>query len=470
MTNTTIVNNLYPLTNGTTSSNAFVDHFATRDPNVNDVNFPIQKKWLNTIDETFWELQNFITTQGIVTANWVKIGSQGLLETLTGNTGGAVPSTNNNINVVGDGIFINTVGTPGTSTLTIEPAGGIATLFTEDTGTASAMAGNLNVFSGTGITTTGSGNTITISVDDTIATIYTENTGTAIPASGNLNVLGTGPITTTGSGNTVTINTNGTLATSYVEDSGTAAASGGILNILGSGGISTSGSGNTVTISGSGTFGSITRQVFTVSGTYTPTSGMQFCVIECLGGGGAGGGGATTSSSQVSCGSGGGGGEYASGIFSGGTIGISQSITIGAGGTPNSGSAGGNGGSTSVGALITALGGSGGTTGSSNGTVNNPGGLGGTGGTGGNLRSPGSAGLNGWGVIVTSPAFSLTNGGQGASSQFGAGGVSVETVSDGNPGIGFGSGGSGGQNIPSEGSTKIGGAGASGIVIITEYV
>lgn len=32
-------------------------------------------------------------------------------------------------------------------------------------------------------------------------------------------------------------------------------------------------------------------QKFTASGTYTPTSGMIFCIIECVGGGGAGGAG-----------------------------------------------------------------------------------------------------------------------------------------------------------------------------------
>src|SRR5260221_4512350 len=34
----------------------------------------------------------------------------------------------------------------------------------------------------------------------------------------------------------------------------------------------------------------VTQQTFTGSGTYTPTSGMAFCIIECLGAGGGGGG------------------------------------------------------------------------------------------------------------------------------------------------------------------------------------
>jgi hypothetical protein len=160
--NTTIPNNLYAVANATTQSSPFVDEFLPRDPTIYDINYPTQKKWLNTTDGTFWELQGFSSAGGTVTADWIKIGSIGLTETLTGNTGGPVPATANNINVVGDGVYITTVGTPATSTLTIEPAGGIATLFTEDVGTASAMGGNLNVFGGTGINTHGSGNTITI--------------------------------------------------------------------------------------------------------------------------------------------------------------------------------------------------------------------------------------------------------------------------------------------------------------------
>lgn len=43
------------------------------------------------------------------------------VETLTGNSGGAVPPTANNINIVGDGA-VTVTGTPGTSTLTISVA------------------------------------------------------------------------------------------------------------------------------------------------------------------------------------------------------------------------------------------------------------------------------------------------------------------------------------------------------------
>lgn len=163
--NTTIPNVLYPVANAGASDNAFVDVFNTRDPTVNDVQYPVQKKWLNTSTNGLWELLSFVSSAGVVTANWQKIASGvATTETLTGNSGGAVPPTANNINVLGDGTFITTVGTPGTSTLTIEPAGGLATVYTENTGTAVPSGGNLNIVGGTGVTTTGAGNTVTISL------------------------------------------------------------------------------------------------------------------------------------------------------------------------------------------------------------------------------------------------------------------------------------------------------------------
>lgn len=205
MTNTTIPNVLYPVANAYAFSNPFVDQFSTRDPGPNDTNYPIQKKWLNTATGQLFELQNFVSSNGLITANWIMLGSTGMTETLTGNSGGAVPATANNINVVGDGIYITTVGSPGTSTLTIEPAGGLTTLYTEDTGTATPMAGNLNVVGGTGVATVGSGNTITINAAGSVPLTFVEDSGSATPASNSLTIAGGTGITTSGAGHTVTI-------------------------------------------------------------------------------------------------------------------------------------------------------------------------------------------------------------------------------------------------------------------------
>jgi len=92
-----------------------------------------------------------------------------IVETLTGNTGGAVgPDGANNINVVGDGTTANVAGNPGTNTLTISASGIVAIEFTEDSGTAVPAGGNVNVFGDAtqGSVTSGAGDTITITNSD----------------------------------------------------------------------------------------------------------------------------------------------------------------------------------------------------------------------------------------------------------------------------------------------------------------
>src|ERR1043165_4788986 len=102
----------------------------------------------------------------------------------------------------------------------------------------------------------------------------------------------------------------------------------------------------------------VKKQVFTGSGTYTPSTGMLYCLIEAVGGGGGGGG--SNGGSQAA--GGGGGGQYSRILATAATIGTSKSVTIGAAGTAGTTSTnGGDGGTTSVGTVCTAGGGKGGT-------------------------------------------------------------------------------------------------------------
>lgn len=210
---------------------------------------------------------------------------------------------------------------------------------------------------------------------------------------------------------------------------------------------------------------SINVQVFTTSGTYTPTAGMKQCQIVCVGGGGAGGGGTVTGIGQHSAGSGGGYGEYSSGIFSSSTIGGSQTITIGAGGTGVSGAAGNNGGNSSVGSLISSFGGSGGPTIAATALATlAQGGAGGTGGSGGSVRSPGQNGF----YSIALFAATINFPGPGGGGQLGSGGLIGNSANGGN-GSGFGAGG-GGVSNPQSSSALTGGNGTNGIVVITEYL
>lgn len=210
---------------------------------------------------------------------------------------------------------------------------------------------------------------------------------------------------------------------------------------------------------------SVNIQTFTSSGTYTPTSGMLYCEIKCIGGGGAGGGAVATTTGQ-SVGSGGGAGEYAVGVFSASTIGSSQTITVPAAATGTAGSTGNTGGTVSVGTLITALGGIGGVATAESSNATSVGGLGGNGGTGGSYRIPGYQGNNG--VVYT--AATIYPGG-GANSELGAGGITAfGTVVNGSAALGYGAGGGGAGNAGNPSPAKTGGSGAAGIVIITEYI
>jgi len=203
-------------------------------------------------------------------------------------------------------------------------------------------------------------------------------------------------------------------------------------------------------------FSTISLQVFTSSGIYTPTAGMKYCIVEVLGAGGGGGG----ASGTQGVGGGGGSGGYGKSSLSSATVGALQTITIGTGGTGGTpGSTGGTGGTSSFGAIISCTGGAGGTST----TSTQPFAIGGTGG------SSSGASLNiagGIGQISAGNNGNVGNGGLGANSPYGSGG-SGNWQNDGTSGTGYGSGG-GGPN--SEGTNLNGGAGSPGLVLITEYI
>ena len=224
----------------------------------------------------------------------------------------------------------------------------------------------------------------------------------------------------------------------------------------------------TATVGVASAFQNIVRQVFTSTGTYTPTSGMKYCDIEVVGGGGGGGGTQSAAGGFIAAGGGGGGGGYARGRFTAATIGTSQSVTIGAAGLASTAgnNPGGTGGTTSVGSLISATGGVGGS-----GSIDNaffafgPGGAGGAG-SNGDFQTTGTPGHPG--ISCLSPGNSqAVASGNGGSSFFGGGANGVINAA-GNTANSYGGGGSG---AGSENSGALsGGAGFKGVVIVTEYV
>src|SRR5574338_272299 len=86
------------------------------------------------------------------------------LQTLTGDSGGAVPGdASGNIDIVGTASNITVTGNPGTNTLTINSGSAIANSFATDAGTATPAAGIIQLLGGSGVTTAGAGNIVTIS-------------------------------------------------------------------------------------------------------------------------------------------------------------------------------------------------------------------------------------------------------------------------------------------------------------------
>lgn len=211
---------------------------------------------------------------------------------------------------------------------------------------------------------------------------------------------------------------------------------------------------------------SIVIQKFTSDDTYTPTSGMKYCIIECVGGGGGSGGTANSSAGRSSSAGSGGGGGYAKKIASATDIGASKAVTIGTGGSAGSSgnNAGGAGGDTSVGTLCIGKGGSGG--GGSDGTTAGSSGAGGVAGTG-DVTFPGQAGASGANAAITTV---LAQAGPGGASQFGYGApLRFNSNVAGTAGSLYGGGASGAMTY-NAGGANAGAAGAAGIVIITEYI
>lgn len=147
----------------------------------------------------------------------------GTVATLTGNSGGAVPPTGNNINTIGTG-SITIVGSPGTSTLTTQLTG----------------LTNHNVLVGAGTSTIGlivpstSGFVLTsngASLDPTfqaspgvgsITTITGNSGGPESPSAGNFNIVGTGSVTVAGTANTETVQLTGLTNHAVLVGAGTA--------------------------------------------------------------------------------------------------------------------------------------------------------------------------------------------------------------------------------------------------------
>lgn len=209
----------------------------------------------------------------------------------------------------------------------------------------------------------------------------------------------------------------------------------------------------------------LNTQVFTASGTYTPTPGTTRAKVTVVGGGGGGGAANATGSGQAACGVSGGGAGWAIGMV---TVNFATApVTVGAAGAAGvSQVSDGTSGTASTFAGLTGGGGLGGANGNAAaaptvyGAAN-----GGTGSGGSLLNGNGSGAANG---ISASPVAVIA--GASGGSLFG-GSVGFGTVSGSAPGRQGGAYGAGGcaAAAAQNATAQNGGAGAAGVVIIEEY-
>lgn len=230
-----VINNLYPVANGTASNNVSVPYFAARDPNANDLlDFPVGKRWINTTSNIEWTLKNFTSSAGVVTANWVNLSIAGDITNLTGDTGSAAPSGGAiKISGGGTGLVTNALGAEVdlNGVLNITHGGTNANAFANTDGVVYYDGTKLNSTtvgtSGQVLTSNGPGVAPTyqaVSAGGAVTSLAGDS-GTATPNAGVITVSGgTTGLTTTGSshtlslGGTLGIANGGTNATSYTTD------------------------------------------------------------------------------------------------------------------------------------------------------------------------------------------------------------------------------------------------------------
>lgn len=219
-----------------------------------------------------------------------------------------------------------------------------------------------------------------------------------------------------------------------------------------------------------GGFQYLTTVSYTTSGTFVKANypGLRAVRIKCQGGGGAGGGAAVTGSGSAGGGGGGQGGNYAEKWVLASALSASETVTRGAGGTGVTGANGNNGGTTSVGAHCIAGGGAGGQVGSSTTAWSTA--ISATPSTTGTGDLVVSGGPGGFGLLHGTSDFVMS--GWGGNSMWGIGARPVQpgAGADGFAAGGYGGGGGGAGNSNSQGSTRVGGAGTAGRILIDLYV
>lgn len=213
--------------------------------------------------------------------------------------------------------------------------------------------------------------------------------------------------------------------------------------------------------------GRLLKSTILTTGTSFVTTSLTTSIRVRVQGGGGGGGGCTSVAAAAAAAGGGGAGAYAERLF---TVipSTAYAYTIGAAGAGVSGAAGNNGGSSTFvvgGVTVTAPGGTGAPVATAATTLTNrAGGAGGVLATNGDWNAGGAPGEYGSVLIVATPILASGNGG---SCIYGAGGLGIVAVGNGNNAAGFGAGGGGSATGAS--AVRTGGNGGAGVICLEEF-
>lgn len=192
-------------------------------------------------------------------------------------------------------------------------------------------------------------------------------------------------------------------------------------------------------------------RVYTNSATWTKPAGLKYILVEVQAGGGGGNSVSAPTSTNTNVTNGAGAGGYCKKLMSVANLSSTESVVVGAGG-----SAGNNGGNSSFGSHLTAYAGLADKSGGSA--------------SGGDINISGQPGDDGAIEYADGSSKSVGYGGMGGDSFLGKGGTNFTPGQgrNGSAGTGYGAGGAGGASDYNDGA-KSGGAGAPGIVIVTEF-
>lgn len=201
------VKNVYGSSAGTVPLYPIVTE--TVDPTAQTLNYPQYQLWVNSATNALWILLGLVSSNGVVTANWEKIGF-------------------------------------GTS---------VATTYDANVGSATPAANVLNILGAGGVTTTASGNTVTISATVSSMTWNTISASQAlVKANGYFCVSPGGALSlslpaTSTVGDTISVALSGATSWTITQAAGQAITFGSKTTTTGVGGsLSSTANGDTVTI------------------------------------------------------------------------------------------------------------------------------------------------------------------------------------------------------------------------------